>query len=79
MSKYTFSEECDNLDRCAREMREALRAGDTHKANHICCELHNAAARLMRKIEKYDDWCELVDTIAPFAKVKNPLELEYKP
>lgn len=74
MRKYSFSEECDNLDKCARDMREALRKVDLHKANHICCELQNAAARLFRKLERYEEYLEWANSVASWGTIQKPLD-----
>lgn len=74
MSKYSFLEECDNLDRCAREMREALRKVDLYKAHLLCFELQNAGARLLRKIDKYEEYVEWAQSVASWGTIQKPLD-----
>ena len=74
MSKYSFLEECDNLDKLARDMREALQKVEMHKAHLISFELQNAAARLLRKIAWYEDYLDWAQSVASWGTITKPLE-----
>lgn len=58
MAKYSFTEECDNLDKLAQAMRENLqyiRISETYESIRSLAEL---AKRVKRKWKKYENFYE---------------------
>ena len=53
MAKYSFKEECDNLDKLAYEMRISLLLDDTLRLQDAIWELAALAERMKRKHGKY--------------------------
>lgn len=58
MAKYSFKEECDNLDNLAREMRENLQKCAIDKSYETIWEIAALAERMKRKICKYSDFLD---------------------
>lgn len=52
MAKYSFKEECNNLDRLAYEMRISLLLDDTLRLQDAIWELAALAERMKRKCGK---------------------------
>ena len=53
MAKYSFKEECDNLDKLAREMRKRLQEDDTINLFDTVWDIAALAERMKRKLCKY--------------------------
>ena len=75
MAKYSFKEECDNLDRLAREMRENLQKCNIGKSYETIWEIAALAERMKRKICKYaefHDWATSCATAE--CSIQKPLD-----
>jgi hypothetical protein len=64
MAKYSFKEECDNLDRLAREMRENLQKCELIASYRTVWKIAALAGRMKRKLSKYEDFIGMATNIS---------------
>ena len=75
MAKYSFKEECDNLDKLAREMRENLQKVNIGKSYETIWEIAALAERMKRKICKYSDFLDWATSVATAeCSIQKPLD-----
>ena len=76
MSQYSFLDELIIAETIVLDLRDALYTKDSAKVIYICRQLHNSAARILRKVEKYEAFREHAEAVAPWTKGTTFIEFD---
>ena len=64
MSQYSYLDELIIAEALVIDLNEVLHTTDRNKAENICRQLRNLAARLLRKLQQYEDFYEHAEIVA---------------
>lgn len=64
MSKYSFLDELIIVESLAHVLNAALYSTDSSRVEDICRDLKNTANRILRKVQKYDEFYEHAEIVA---------------
>lgn len=76
MSQYSFLDELIIAESLIIDLNSALHSSDSSRVENICRQLKNSANRILRKVQKYDDFYELSEIVACNVKRQNFLTFD---
>lgn len=64
MSQYSFLDELIIAEGLVIDLNSALHSADSSRVEYVCRQLKNSANRILRKVQKYDDFYEHAELVA---------------
>lgn len=64
MSQYSFLDELIIAESLIIGLNSALHSSDAYSVKNVCNQLKNSANRILRKVQKYEDFYEHAEIVA---------------